>query len=186
MIFHWDMAIYRFYFQNGGRPLSWNCFTTIRDHPRSICCWPQLPVKFHVNVIHRSEDIAIWIFRIFVLKCLFRPQSGGFGGHWTPKCDYDHYRDPQKAHPCVNPRLLSYHPLRGLTCRRVDRKCDGHTHTDAHTGKFIFCPCIALDRQQSRPRQAVEFTLLPICCRFRQQSTFNKVDCVEFSFVASV
>jgi len=180
------MAIYRFYFQNGGRPLSWNCFTTIRDHPRSICCWPQLPVKFHVNVIHRSEDIAIWIFRIFVLKCLFRPQSGGFGGHWTPKCDYDHYRDPQKAHPCVNPRLLSYHPLRGLTCRRVDRKCDGHTHTNAHTGKFIFCPCIALDRQQSRPRQAVEFTLLPICCRFRQQSTFNKVDCVEFSFVASV
>jgi len=35
--------------------------------------------------------------------------------------------------------------LRGLTCRRVDRKCDGHTHT--HQDKFIFCPCIALDRQ---------------------------------------
>jgi len=34
-------------------------------------------------------------------------------------------------------------PLRGLTCRRFDRKCDGHTDT----GKFIFCPCIALDRQ---------------------------------------
>jgi len=38
----------------------------------------------------------------------------------------------------------------------------------------------------SRPRQAVEFTLLPICSRFRQQSTFNKVDRVEFNFVASV
>ena len=25
-----------------------------------------------------------------------------------------------------------------------------------------------------------------LCCRFRQQSTFNKVDCVEFNFVASV
>jgi len=37
-------------FQNGGRPPSWNCF--IRDHPRSLCCRPQLPVKFHVNVIH--------------------------------------------------------------------------------------------------------------------------------------
>jgi len=24
-----------------------------------VCCWPQLPVKFHVNLIHRSEDIAI-------------------------------------------------------------------------------------------------------------------------------
>jgi len=37
--------------------------------------------------------------------------------------------------------------------------------------------------QQSRPRQAVE---LPICSWFRQQSTFNKVDRVEFNFVASV
>jgi len=34
----------------------------------------------------------------------------------------------------------------GLTCRRVDRKCDWHTHT----GKFIFCPCIALDIQKFR------------------------------------
>ena len=41
-------------------------------------------------------------------------------------------------------------------------------------------------RQQSRPRQTVEFKLLPICCRFRQQSTFNKVDRVEFNFVAGV
>jgi len=28
-------------------------------HDRSLCCWPQLLVKFHVNLIHRSEDIAI-------------------------------------------------------------------------------------------------------------------------------
>jgi len=54
-------------FQNGGRPPSWNCFTTIRDHPRSLYCWPQLPVKFDVNLIHRSADIAIWIFRILIL-----------------------------------------------------------------------------------------------------------------------
>jgi len=46
-------------FQNGGCPPSWNCFTTIRDHPRSLCCWPQLPVKFHVNLIHRSEDVLV-------------------------------------------------------------------------------------------------------------------------------
>ena len=63
-------------FQNGARPPSWNCFTIIRDHPRSLCCWPQLPVKLHVNLIHRSEDIAIWSFRIFGLKCLLRPQMG--------------------------------------------------------------------------------------------------------------
>ena len=79
--------------QNGGRPPSWNCFTIIQDRPRSRCCWPQLPLKFHVNLMHRSEDIAIWIFRIFGLKCLFRPP--GFGGLWTPKCDYSSSRPPK-------------------------------------------------------------------------------------------
>ena len=89
--------IYRYInFQNGGYPPSWNCFTTIRDHPQSLCCWPQLPVKFHVNLIHRSEDIAIWIFRISGLKCLFGPLNVII-----------HHQDPQKAHPCVNPCLLS-------------------------------------------------------------------------------
>jgi len=67
-------------FQNGSRLPSLNCFTTIRDQPRSLCCWPQLPVKFHVNLIHRSEDIAIWIFHIFGLKCLLRPPKWEFWG----------------------------------------------------------------------------------------------------------
>jgi len=45
--------------------------------------------------------------------------------------------------------------------------------------------------RQSRPYWQQSWTkrqstLLPICCRFRQQSTFNKVDRVEFNFVASV
>jgi len=71
-------------FQNGDRLPSWNCFTTIRDHPRSLCYWPQLPVKFHVNVIHRSEDIAIWTVRIFGLKFLFRPPKWGFWGTLDP------------------------------------------------------------------------------------------------------
>jgi len=33
----------------------------------------------HVNLIHRSEDIAVWIFRIFGLKCLFRPPPPNVG-----------------------------------------------------------------------------------------------------------
>ena len=49
-----------------------------------VCCWLQLPVKYDVNLIHRSEDIAIWIFRIFGLKCLFRPQKWGFWGSLYP------------------------------------------------------------------------------------------------------
>ena len=40
----------------------------------------EVPVKFHVNLIHRSEDIAVWIFRIFGLKCIFRSPKLGFWG----------------------------------------------------------------------------------------------------------
>jgi len=94
--------------QNGGRPPSWNCFTTIQDYPRSLCCWKQLPVRFHVNLIHRSEDIAIWIFCIFGLKCLFRPPNWKFWGYFGPLNVIIPHRDSQKAHPCVNPHLLSY------------------------------------------------------------------------------
>jgi len=60
-----------------------------------VCFWPQLPVKFHVNLIHRSKDIAVWMFRIFGLKWLFRPQNGGFGVLWAPKCDYSSSRPPK-------------------------------------------------------------------------------------------
>jgi len=72
-------------FQNGGRPPSWNCFTII-ETTREVCCWPQLHVKFHVNLMHRSEDIglATWIFRIFGLKCLFRPPKWVFWGTLDP------------------------------------------------------------------------------------------------------
>jgi len=79
-------------FQNGGRPPSWNCFTTTRDHSRSPCCWPQLPVKCHVNLIHRSEDIAVWILRIFGLRCLFRSPKLGFWRTLDPNCNYSSSR----------------------------------------------------------------------------------------------
>ena len=96
MIFHWDMA-------NGDisifkmaavRHLEivlrrddeiWQAAAAsnrdfVRGHTRSLCCWPQLPVKFHINLIHRSEYIAIWIFGIFGLKCLLRSPKWGFWG----------------------------------------------------------------------------------------------------------
>ena len=133
-------------FQNGGRPPSWNCFTTIQDHPRSLCCWSQLPVKFHVNLIRWSENIVIWIFRIFGLKCLFRPRKWGFWGLLTPKCDYPSLRPP-KGTSSRKSTSFELSTLRDLICRRVDSKCDGHTYRHTHTGKFIFCPCIALHRQ---------------------------------------
>jgi len=137
-------------FQNGGRPPSWNCFTTIRDHPRSLCCWPQLPVKFHVTVIHKSEDIAIWIFRIFGLKCLCRPQNEGFWGLWTPKCDYSSLRPP-KGTPLRKSASFKVSTVKirwGVWPVGELTKSVTDTDTHTHTGKFIFCPCIALDRQK--------------------------------------
>jgi len=94
-------------FQNGGCPSSWNCFTTIRDHPRSLCCWPQLPVKFHVNLIHRSEDIVFEFFTYLGRNAYSGPENGGFGD-FGPLNVIIHHRDPQKAHPCINPCLISY------------------------------------------------------------------------------
>jgi len=98
---------------NGGPPQSWNCFTT-RDHPRNLCWWPQLPVKFHVNLIQIPKDIAIWILRIFGLKCLFRPPKWVFLGDFGPLNVIIHHRDPQKAHPCLNSRLLTYQLLKSV------------------------------------------------------------------------
>ena len=93
--FFTDMATYRF---SKWRPSAiLELFYHLRDHPRSLCCWPQLPVKFHVNLRHRSECIAIWIFRIFGLKCLFRPPKWGFGGLWTSKCDYSSSKPPKST-----------------------------------------------------------------------------------------
>jgi len=149
MIFHWDMAIYRC---SKWRPSAiLELFTTIRDHPQSLYCWPQLPVKFHVNLIHRSEDIAIWFFLHIWLEMPIQAPKIGFLGDFRPLKVIIHHRDHQKAHPCINPRLLSYQLLKkcwGVWPRRVDRKCDGHTDTHRDTGKFIFCPCIGLDRQK--------------------------------------
>jgi len=129
-------------FQNGGRPPCWNCFTTTRDHPRSLCCWPELSVKFHVNLIHRSEDIAIWIFRILGLKCLFRPpQNGGFWGLWTPKCDYSSLRPAKGTSLCKSASFkLSTVKIRWgvwlvgeLTESVTDTQTDTHTQVNLYS-----------------------------------------------------
>jgi len=119
-----------------------------------VCCWPQLPVKFHVNLIHRSKNIAIWIFRIFGLKCLFRPKNGGFGGLWTPKCDYSSsgLQRGTSLRKSASFKLSTVKIRWGVwpVGELTESVTDTQSHTHTHTGKFIFCPCIALDRQKRK------------------------------------
>ena len=127
-------------FQNGSHPPSWNCLR--------LCCWPQLPVKFHVNVIHRSEDIAIWIFlHIWLEMPIQAPKVGVLGGLWIPKCDYSSSR-PRKGtslHKSASFKLSTVKIRWGVW--PVGEVTESVTDTQTHTGKFIFCPCIALDIQ---------------------------------------
>ena len=82
----------------------------------------------------------------------------GVLGDFGPLTVIIHHRDPQKGTSLRKSASFKLSTvknlLRDLTCRRVDRKCDGHTdktdrQTDRQTdtGKFILCPCTALDRQ---------------------------------------
>ena len=106
MIFHWDMAIYRF---SKWRPSGiLELFHHYTRPPRSLCCWPQLPVKFHVNLIHRSEDIAIWIFSRIWLEMPIQAPKIGVLEDFEPLNVIIYHQDHQKTHPCVNPRLLGY------------------------------------------------------------------------------
>jgi len=113
-------------FQNGGRPPSLNCFTTHKVSVAGCSC-----LSNFMSILYTY----LKIIRIFGLTCLFRPPNGGFGGRWTPKCDYSSSRPPKgtSLRKSTSLKLSTKNPLRGLTCRRVDRKCDGHTHTDRHT-----------------------------------------------------
>ena len=77
----------------------------------------------------------------------------GVLGDFGPLNVVIHHRDPQKAHACVNPRLLGELP-------------ESVTDTHTHTGKFIFCPCIALDRQKS----------LFLCTDFGDRQTDRQTD----------
>jgi len=128
-------------FQNGGRPLSWNCFTTIRDHPRRLCCWPQLPFKFHVNLMHRFEDIAIWICHIIWLEMPIQAPKTGFLGDFGRKCDHSSSRPPKGTSlrksasfklSTVKIRWGAW-PVGELTESVTDTQTHTPSHTDTHT-----------------------------------------------------
>ena len=68
-----------------------------------VCCnvtCGQCDVTDNVNVCMSNSIIMSGLNSLCVCVC-------GFGGLRTPKYDHSSSK-PQKAHPCVNPHLLSY------------------------------------------------------------------------------
>jgi len=63
--------------------------------------------NFYVNLIRRSEDIYLNFLHIWLEIPIQAPKMG-ISSDLGPLDVIIHHRDPQKAHPCVNPRLLSY------------------------------------------------------------------------------
>jgi len=58
-----------------------------------------------------------------------------------------------------------------------------------HTGDKVEYNTVDFDESRLLPKLATKSTAtvyVQLCCRFWQQSTFYKVDRVEFNFVASV
>jgi len=74
---------------------SLNCCIIIYDHSRSLFVGPHQLVKFYANPIHNRENITIWFFCRFGLKCLFRPPKFRFFGVSTPKRHWSSTRPPK-------------------------------------------------------------------------------------------
>ena len=117
------------------------CFTTIQAHPRSLCCWLQLPVKFHVNLVHRSKDIYLNFSAYLAWNAYSGPQNGCFGGLWTPECDYSLSRPPKgtSLHKSVSCKLSTVNnhwgvwPVGELTESVTDTQTDRHTQVNLYS-----------------------------------------------------
>jgi len=105
----------------------------------------EVPVKFHVNLIHRSEDTAVWIFAYLAWNAYLIPQNWGFGGLWTPNCDYSSSRPPKGTflRKSASFKLSTVKICWGVwpVGELTESVVDTDTQTNTHTGKFILCPC---------------------------------------------
>jgi len=82
MIFHWDMAIYRF---SKWRPSA--ILELFYYHTR-----PSPPTK---SLLLAAAACQISFFAYLAWNAYSGPQNGGFGRLWTPKCDYSSSRPPK-------------------------------------------------------------------------------------------
>ena len=85
-------------FQNGGRTPSWNCFTTIWDHPRSLCCCRSCQISCQSDRQVCSDCYCSYLnfLHIWLAMPIQAPKMGvlkDFG----PLNVIIHHRDPQKG-----------------------------------------------------------------------------------------
>ena len=152
MIFHWDMAIYRF--------LKWRpsailelFYYHMRQHTKSSL------LAAAACQISCQSDTQIWRYsylnfsHIWLEMPIQAPKIGVLG-YFGPLNDYLSSR-PQKG---TSLRKFASFKLSTVKIRwgiwpvgeLTESVTDTHTHRDRHThrGKFILCLCIALDRQK--------------------------------------
>ena len=129
-------------FQNGGHPPSWNCFTTIRDHPRSPC------------QISCRSDTQIWRYsclnfsHIWLEMPIQFPKIGVLGD-FDPNCDYSSSRPPKSTslRTSASFKLSTVKIRRGVwpvgeltesvmdthTDTQTDRQTDRHTQLNLYS-----------------------------------------------------
>ena len=114
---------------------------------------PPYETTHEISVAGRSclsNFMSIWyrseFFAYLAWNSYLSPQNGGFRGLWTIKCDYSSPIPPKgtSLHKSASFKLSTVKIRRGVW--PVGELTE--SVTDTQTGKFIFCPCIALDRQK--------------------------------------
>jgi len=146
MIFHWDVAIYRF---SKWRPSAILGLFNHRTRPPT----KSLLLAAAACQISCRSDTQIWRYsylnfsHIWLAMPIQAPKIRVLGDSGPPKCDYSSSRPPKSTslHKSASFKLSTVKirwgvwPVGELTESVMDTQTDTHTHT----GKFIFCPCIA-------------------------------------------
>jgi len=144
MIFHWDITINRF---SKWRPSAILELFYHHTRPPTKSVAGRSCLSNFINLIHRSDHLKIgYSYLNFSHIWLEMPTQ-------APKIlnVIIHHRNPPKG---TSLRKSASFKLSTVKIRwgvwpvgELTESVTG-THTDTHTGKFIFCPCITLDRQK--------------------------------------
>jgi len=91
-------------------------FSAFLDHPWSIFGGLYWCEKFGWNLRSSFDDVKVWIFRVFGLKMLIHDPKITVLGVFDPLNGEAYQQNPQKAHPCVERRHMTYRLSKSSTC----------------------------------------------------------------------